>query len=89
MAKMRRTLGILLNGPDKRQVLDAYPYRMTHESVDQYPETVRVMKSFCLTLISDEEWLSSTTFVVRKDGRIPNQPHRVIHDLTKFRKEIV
>lgn len=81
---MIRTLGSLLHPADKEHVLNAFHYRMTYESVARFPSAT--IKDYRLTLISDAEWLSSTTFRVRKsDRRLHLGLKYCYHDPDKFR----
>lgn len=83
----RRTLGSLLHSADKAYVLSAFPYRMTHESVKQWPGVTEQMRKggFRYSLISDDQWLSSTTFAVKKDGGLWLGRTHCEHDFSKFR----
>lgn len=69
---MQTRTGKELHPADKRHVLAAYVYRMTHESVRRWPDAARTMREggFRLPLLSDDEWLAVTEFRVRQDGRL-------------------
>lgn len=85
---MSRTLGSLLHSGDKETVLNSFTNRMTHESVKRWPEASKRMLAggFRMSLISDAEWLSSTTFAVRKtDRRLDEKSTYCEHDAYKFR----
>lgn len=66
------TFGDRLHPADRAHVLDAYPYRMTAESCRRWPAIADLMRrgGFRLPIISDEEWLRTTEFRIRKDGRL-------------------
>lgn len=80
---MPMTLGTLLHQADKEHVLRAFVYRMTHESIVRFPGAV--IRGYNLTLISDSEWLSSTTFRIRKSDRRLHLGMQCCHDPDKFR----
>lgn len=69
---MNEKLGTELHPDDQRAVLDAYPYRMTHESVKRWPQAKAQMiqGGYRLPLVSDAEWLGLTYFAVTKAGRL-------------------
>ncbi len=71
-------LGTELCEEDQKQVLDAFIYRMTHESVRRFPEATKVMYEggYRLPLISDLEWLECTKFRVTGAKRL--------HKLAKY-----
>lgn len=85
---MPRTLGSLLHPVDREAVLNRYPYRMTVESVAQWPASSAIMwgGGFKFSLITDEQWLASTTFAVRKsDRRLDEREAYCRHNDSKYR----
>ena len=74
----RELYGVQLFAEDQRHVLNAYPYRMTTESVKRWPDAAQTMNrgGYKLPLITDSEWLRCTTFSVRKDGRLDRRVNR-------------
>lgn len=80
-------IGTLLHPSDRSHVLSSFIYRMTHESVKRWPEATMQMRDggFRMSLISDEEWLASTRFAIRRDGRLDERSKRCEHDHSKFR----
>jgi hypothetical protein len=71
----------------QEQVLNAFLYRMTNESVKRWPATSQRMLEggFRLTLISDAQWLASTYFAVTKRGTLARNYNHCEHDAYKFR----
>jgi len=64
--------GDRLTADDRRDVLARFVYRMTFEARRQWPEAERQMLAggWRMETLTDAQWLSSTTFAVRKDGRL-------------------
>ena len=64
--------GTELHPDDRREVLEAYLYRMTTEAQKRWPEIARTMRAggYRMPERSDAEWLAATAFCVRKDGRL-------------------
>lgn len=73
---MNGILGTQLHPADRDYVLSAYTYRGTVENFGRNPAQAKRMRDggFRMPLISDAEWLASTRFAVKKDGRLD---HRV------------
>jgi hypothetical protein len=71
----RWTLGSDLNINDQRRVLAAYVHRYTGDHV---PDWVRHQAEgkYPLQFASDADWLASTTFRVRADGRLDDRVKR-------------
>ena len=82
-----RVLGTQLAPAVQARALAAYPYRMTHESIRRWPGIADHMRQggYRMSIISDQEWLASTWFTVRKDGNLSARSHYCEHDHTKFR----
>lgn len=62
----------------QREILNRYPYRMTHESIARWPSAAATMRAggFRLAVLSDAEWLASTRFAITKHGTLDR---RVTH----------
>jgi hypothetical protein len=69
---MRERVGSDLHPNDKRHVLNSYLYRMTIESVARWPRVAEYMRAtgYRMPIRSDADWLASTYFRVRRDGRL-------------------
>lgn len=69
---MRELIGTALHPDDKQHVLRAYVHRMTTETRAQFPDFTRYMLAggYRMTERSDAQWLASTYFRVRTDGRL-------------------
>ena len=80
-------LGTQLAPAVQARVLAAYPYRMTHESIRHQPGVadLRRQGEYRMSIISDQQWLASTWFTVRKDGNLSARSRYCEHDHTKFR----
>lgn len=66
---MRRTLGSLLSPADQRLALSRYVHRYTREHVPAWAHKTRG-GVYQVQFASDADWLSNTTFPVRKDGSL-------------------
>lgn len=64
--------GTQLHPIDRAAVLNRFPYRMTVESIQRWPDAAKTMRDggFRCPIITDAEWLECTHFKVRKDGRL-------------------
>ena len=69
---MQELRGSELHPDDKRHVLASFIHRMTVETCRQWPEFAREMRArgYRMPDRTDSEWLESTFFRVRKDGRL-------------------
>lgn len=61
----------------RRHALNAFPFRMTHESVQRWPECSEHMRKggYRMPLKSDAEWLEETGFYVTIEGHL-SERHR-------------
>ena len=67
----RRTLGSLLHPADRAEVLQTYTSRFTMEHVPFWATVQRRDGTYYAPHYrTDADWLSCTTFAVRKDGRL-------------------
>jgi hypothetical protein len=69
---MKTLSGNELHPDDRKHVLDGWPYRMTVEARQRWPDaTAYLLKhGYRMPLQTDAEWLATTDFVVRKDDRL-------------------
>ena len=74
---MNETRGTDLHPEDRAHVLRAYVHRMTTEAQRAHPEFAQRMKQdgWRMAEQSDAEWLKTTFFRVRKDGRLDRRAH--------------
>ncbi len=72
-----RTNGLLLHPVDRKYVLNAYVHRMTVENARRHREYAygQLRGGFRMSVLTDEQWLASTLFVTRKDGRLDTRVH--------------
>lgn len=69
---MRLVKGSCLTEEQKRNILRAFPYRLTTEN--GYPQ--RNPCGASVPAISDSEWIDQHAFYLRKDGNLASKPNR-------------
>lgn len=79
---MTMVLGTALSAAQQAHVLNAYLYRMTHESVRRWPTAAKQMRDggFRLSLITDREWLAHTRFKITNTGKLDGRTRHCEHD---------